>query len=90
MAMVYNVHSPYSISPSLPLHLLPPSISLSPSLHLLPPSLTTHPSHRCVEEGKLLESDQFVVVGKTAAEQFSSGKVVGESCTLPLAVAVYV
>lgn len=33
---------------------------------------------RCVEEGKLLEVDQFVVVGKTAAEQFSTGKIVGE------------
>ena len=33
---------------------------------------------RCVEEGRLLEADQFVVVGKTAAEEFSTGKIVGE------------
>ena len=33
---------------------------------------------RCVEEGKLLETDEFVVVGKTAAEEFSSGKIVGK------------
>ena len=34
--------------------------------------------YRCVEEGRLLETDQFVVAGKTAAQQFSSGKIVGE------------
>ena len=34
--------------------------------------------NRCIEEEKLLEADQFVVVGKTAAEEFSSGKIVGE------------
>ena len=33
---------------------------------------------RCIEEGRLLEADQFVVVGKTAAEEFSTGKIVGE------------
>ena len=33
---------------------------------------------RCVSEGRLLDADQFVVVGKTAAEEFSTGKIVGE------------
>ena len=32
---------------------------------------------RCLEEGKLLEADSFIVVGKTAAQEFSSGKIVG-------------
>ena len=36
-----------------------------------------HTLLRCVEEGVLLESDGFVVAGKTAADQFSSGKIVG-------------
>ena len=33
---------------------------------------------KCFEGGKLLEADPFVVAGKTAARQFSTGKVVGE------------
>lgn len=33
---------------------------------------------QCITEGRLLEADQFIVVGKTAAEQFSSGKIVGK------------
>lgn len=32
----------------------------------------------CLETGRLLEPDPYIVVGKTAAEQFSSGKIVGE------------
>lgn len=32
----------------------------------------------CVEAEKLLEVDAYVVVGKTAAEEFSSGKIMGE------------
>ena len=32
---------------------------------------------RCLEEGKLLEVDSFIVVGKTAAQEFSSGKIIG-------------
>ena len=33
--------------------------------------------NQCLVEGKLLEADSFVVVGKTAAEEFSSGKIIG-------------
>ena len=33
---------------------------------------------KCLEGGKLLEADPFVVAGKTAAQQFSTGMVVGE------------
>ena len=33
---------------------------------------------KCLEGGKLLEADPFVVAGKTAAQQFSTGKIVGE------------
>ena len=33
---------------------------------------------RCVEDNCLLEVDPFVVVGKTAAKEFSTGKIVGE------------
>ena len=32
---------------------------------------------RCLEDGKLLEADSFIVVGKTAAQEFSSGKIIG-------------
>lgn len=32
---------------------------------------------KCIEAGKLLEADQFIVVGKTAAQEFSTGKIVG-------------
>eukprot|EP00731_Ephydatia_muelleri_P031972 Em0023g479a len=31
---------------------------------------------KCLEVGKLLEADPFVVAGKTAAQQFSTGKIV--------------
>ena len=34
--------------------------------------------HKCVEEEKLLETDPFVVVGKTAAKEFGTGKIIGE------------
>ena len=33
--------------------------------------------HQCVERGQLLEADPYVVVGKTAAEEFSTGKIIG-------------
>ena len=32
---------------------------------------------KCIEAKKLLEADQFIVVGKTAAQEFSTGKIVG-------------
>lgn len=32
---------------------------------------------RCVEAKKLLETDPYTVVGKTAAQEFSSGKILG-------------
>ncbi len=31
----------------------------------------------CLSAGKLLEADKFLVVGKTAAEEFSTGKIIG-------------
>ena len=31
-----------------------------------------------VERGELLEPDDFLVVGKTAAEQFQTGKIIGK------------
>ena len=34
----------------------------------------------CIESGKLLEPDQFVVAGKTPSEELSSGKIVGKTC----------
>ena len=33
---------------------------------------------QCVDKGKLLEADSFVVAGKTAADEFKTGKIVGE------------
>ena len=33
--------------------------------------------NQCLVEGKLLEVDPFIVVGKTAAQEFSSGKIIG-------------
>ena len=45
--------------------------------HTLLRCFVYHTLLRCVEEGVLLESDGFVVAGKTAADQFSSGKIVG-------------
>ena len=33
----------------------------------------------CIENGKLLEPDQFVVAGKTPSEELSSGKIVGKN-----------
>ena len=33
---------------------------------------------QCVDKGKLLEADHFVVAGKTAADEFKTGKIVGE------------
>ena len=37
---------------------------------------------KCIEAGKLLEADQFIVVGKTAAQEFSTGKIVGTDICL--------
>lgn len=33
--------------------------------------------YKSVDAGKLLEADRFIVVGKTAAEEFSAGKIIG-------------
>lgn len=41
------------------------------------PVISTDFIHECVSAGKLLEADKFVVVGKTAAEEFSTGKIIG-------------
>ena len=40
--------------------------------------------HKCVEAGKLLEVDPYVVVGRTTAEEFGSGKIVGKERALGL------
>ena len=32
----------------------------------------------CVAQGKLVDADSFVVAGKTAADEFRTGKIVGE------------
>ena len=32
---------------------------------------------KCIECGKLLEPDEFVVAGKTAGEELSAGKIMG-------------
>ena len=32
----------------------------------------------CVAAGKLLEADKFIVAGKTASEELSTGKIVGK------------
>ena len=32
---------------------------------------------KCVECGKLVEADPYVVVGKTAAKEFDTGKIIG-------------
>ena len=37
---------------------------------------------RCLEAGRLLEPDPFIVVGRTAAEEFSTGRIVGEPASL--------
>ena len=42
------------------------------------PVLSVEYITKCVEAGKLLEVDPYVVVGKTASEEFSSGKIVGK------------
>ncbi len=31
----------------------------------------------CLSAGSLLDADKFIVVGKTAAEEFKTGKIVG-------------
>ena len=40
--------------------------------------------HACVERQQLLEVDSYLVVGKTAAQEFSSGKIMGEERTSAL------
>lgn len=32
----------------------------------------------CIDANKLLEPDDFIVAGKTASEELSTGKIVGE------------
>ncbi len=41
------------------------------------PVVSTEFIHKCVEAGKLVEVDPYVVVGKTAAKEFNSGKIIG-------------
>ena len=41
------------------------------------PVVSTQFIAECLSAGRLLEADQFLVVGKTAAEQFSTGKIIG-------------
>ena len=36
----------------------------------------------CIEANKLLEPDQYIVVGKTAGEEFSTGKIIGKGAIL--------
>lgn len=36
----------------------------------------------CLDDGKLLEPDAFVVAGRTASEELSSGKIVGKDMLL--------
>ena len=43
-----------------------------------------------VERGGLVESDDFLAVGKTAAEQFQTGKIIGNICMHVLCVCVCV
>ena len=38
---------------------------------------TTSFLHVSVERGELVEPDDFLLVGKTAAEQFQTGKIIG-------------
>ena len=33
----------------------------------------------CLEASKLLESDKYVVAGRTASEEFSTGKIIGKN-----------
>ena len=42
------------------------------------PVVSTQFVTECLSAGKLLEADPFLVVGKTAAEQFSTGKIIGK------------
>ena len=32
----------------------------------------------CLKAGRMLDADKFIVVGKTAAEEFKTGKIVGK------------
>ena len=53
------------------------------------PVLSVDYISKCVEAGKLLEADPFVVVGRTASEEFRSGKIVGERVDISLEIIVY-
>ena len=35
----------------------------------------------CIEKGKLLDTDPFIVVGNTKAEELSVGKILGKTST---------
>ncbi len=41
------------------------------------PVVSTEFIHKCVEAGKLVEVDPYVVVGKTATKEFGLGKIIG-------------
>ena len=41
------------------------------------PVVSTEFVDQCLLKGKLLEADSFIVVGKIAAQEFSSGKIIG-------------
>ena len=41
------------------------------------PIVSTSFVHVSVERGELVELDDFLTVGKTAAEQFQTGKIIG-------------
>ena len=48
------------------------------------PILSTQYIVDCVEKAALLDTDPYVLFGKTKQEEFSSGKIVGELKFLPL------
>ena len=44
----------------------------------------------CIEANKLLEPDQFIVAGKTAGEEFSTGKIIGKGAILACTSATFI
>ena len=42
-----------------------------------------------VERGELVEPDDYLAVGKTAAEQFQTGKIIGIIIIISLSLCVY-
>lgn len=42
------------------------------------PVVSTSFIEACVDAGKLVQADDFVVAGKTASQELSSGKIVGK------------